>query len=304
MPSTPAGGTTRTPEATRTEVWTAWPTSASASSAPAPPRYRSFPHVAASAGELFVFQRTPSSIDVRANRPTDPSWAASLEPGWQRERMENFTLLTSGGFAEAGPRHGRLDRHHRKAGHPAARPIVRSRPGSGQPSGAGGLREDGADPVAGGRHRRRTRRPPRPSSPGTASSASVLASTTSTCRRSTAPTSRWSTPTGAAWTPSRPRASSSANRTTQLDCLIYATGFEVGTDYTRRAGYDVIGARGDSLSEYWRDGMRSVHGMHVHGFPEHVRPRPHPRRLHGQLPPPPRGGERAPLPRPALCHRP
>ena len=73
------------------------------------------PHVAASAGALFVFQRTPSSIDVRANRPTDASWAASLQPGWQRERMENFTLLTSGGFAKRGPRDGRLDRHHRKA---------------------------------------------------------------------------------------------------------------------------------------------------------------------------------------------
>ena len=58
------------------------------------------PHVAASAAELFVFQRTPSSIDVRANRPTDASWGASLEAGWQRKRMENFTLLTSGGFAE------------------------------------------------------------------------------------------------------------------------------------------------------------------------------------------------------------
>ena len=57
------------------------------------------PHVAASAGELFLFQRTPSSIDVRANRPTDASWTSSLQPGWQRERMENFTLLTSGGFA-------------------------------------------------------------------------------------------------------------------------------------------------------------------------------------------------------------
>ena len=53
----------------------------------------------------------------------------------------------------------------------------------------------------------------------------------------------------------------------EVDCLIYATGFEVGTDYTRRAGYDVIGSRGHSLSEHWRDGIRSVHGMHVHGFP-------------------------------------
>ena len=57
------------------------------------------------------------------------------------------------------------------------------------------------------------------------------------------------------------------DRQYQLDCLIYATGFEVGTEYTRRAGYDVIGSRGHSLSEHWRDGIRSVHGMHVHGFP-------------------------------------
>ena len=41
------------------------------------------PHLGASAKELFVFQRTPSSIGVRANRPTDPEWAASLAPGWQ-----------------------------------------------------------------------------------------------------------------------------------------------------------------------------------------------------------------------------
>jgi len=37
---------------------------------------------------------------VRGNRPTDPDWAASLEPGWQRRRIENFTILTSGGLAD------------------------------------------------------------------------------------------------------------------------------------------------------------------------------------------------------------
>jgi cyclohexanone monooxygenase len=52
-----------------------------------------------------------------------------------------------------------------------------------------------------------------------------------------------------------------------LDCLIFATGFEVGTEYTRRAGYDVVGSRGQCLSEHWQDGIRSLHGMHVHGFP-------------------------------------
>src|SRR5436190_6484478 len=48
------------------------------------------PHLANSAAQVYVFQRTPSSIDVRANRPTDPECARSREPGWQKRRIENF----------------------------------------------------------------------------------------------------------------------------------------------------------------------------------------------------------------------
>jgi cation diffusion facilitator CzcD-associated flavoprotein CzcO len=44
------------------------------------------PELAANAKQLFVFQRTPSSIDVREDWATDPSWAASLKPGWQARR--------------------------------------------------------------------------------------------------------------------------------------------------------------------------------------------------------------------------
>ena len=58
------------------------------------------PHLGRGAKELFVFQRTPSSVDVRANRQTDLEWAQSLHSGWQRERMENFNTLTSGGIVE------------------------------------------------------------------------------------------------------------------------------------------------------------------------------------------------------------
>ncbi|MGW2329862.1 flavin-containing monooxygenase [Streptomyces sp. NPDC001700] len=54
------------------------------------------PHLAAAAGHLYVFQRTPSSVDLRDNRPTDPAWAASLRPGWQRRRMENFLRVVTG----------------------------------------------------------------------------------------------------------------------------------------------------------------------------------------------------------------
>src|SRR5205085_11542494 len=53
----------------------------------------------------------------------------------------------------------------------------------------------------------------------------------------------------------------------ELDCLIYASGFEVGTPLESRTGFDPIGRDGVAMSEYWSQGMRSQHGMHVHGFP-------------------------------------
>src|SRR3954471_1303717 len=53
------------------------------------------PHLGDAAEHLYVFQRTPSSIDIRANRPTDPEWAANLGPGWQQRRKDNFNNLVS-----------------------------------------------------------------------------------------------------------------------------------------------------------------------------------------------------------------
>jgi cyclohexanone monooxygenase len=53
----------------------------------------------------------------------------------------------------------------------------------------------------------------------------------------------------------------------EVDCIIFATGFEVGTDYARRAGYQIHGVDGLAISDKWADGMASYHGLHVHGFP-------------------------------------
>ena len=53
----------------------------------------------------------------------------------------------------------------------------------------------------------------------------------------------------------------------ELDCLIYATGFEVGTEYTRRAGCDIEGRGGLKLSEKWAQGLRTLHGFQTRGFP-------------------------------------
>ncbi len=58
-----------------------------------------------------------------------------------------------------------------------------------------------------------------------------------------------------------------AGREYPVDCLIFATGFEVGTAFTRRAGYDIVGHGGRSLSQNWSEGLRTLHGLHSHGFP-------------------------------------
>ena len=58
------------------------------------------PHLGAAAKELYVFQRTPSSIDLRNNQPTDPEWVKTLQPGWQEERRDNFNAITSGRLVE------------------------------------------------------------------------------------------------------------------------------------------------------------------------------------------------------------
>jgi len=52
------------------------------------------PEVAKTAKHLYVFQRTPSSIDIRDDWPTDPNWARKLKPGWQAKRRERVLALS------------------------------------------------------------------------------------------------------------------------------------------------------------------------------------------------------------------
>ena len=54
------------------------------------------PHIARHAKHFYLFQRTPSVVNERGNKPTDPEWAKTLTPGWQAQRRENFYALVSG----------------------------------------------------------------------------------------------------------------------------------------------------------------------------------------------------------------
>lgn len=55
----------------------------------------------------------------------------------------------------------------------------------------------------------------------------------------------------------------------ELDCIVYATGFEYGTDYSRRLGATVRGRNGVKLSDHFKNGFRSLHGYYVRGFPNY-----------------------------------
>ncbi len=59
------------------------------------------PHLARACQQLYVFQRTPSSVDVRNNGAIDPQWFESIAtPGWQQRWLENFTANQAGGTAD------------------------------------------------------------------------------------------------------------------------------------------------------------------------------------------------------------
>jgi cation diffusion facilitator CzcD-associated flavoprotein CzcO len=223
------------------------------------------PHLAASAKALYVFQRTPSSIDVRGNRPTDPAWAASLKPGWQRARMENFTLLTSGGFASEDlvmdgwtDIIGRLGRRLRDEG--AAVEDL-------------GMALELADFEK--MEQIRARVDQVVEDPATAEALKPWYR--QFCKRPcfhdeylqafNRPNVTLVDTDGRGIERITEAGVVVAGVEYPLDCLIFATGFEVGTPYTRRAGYDVVGVGGITLSQHWADGMRSLHGMHVHHFP-------------------------------------
>jgi cyclohexanone monooxygenase len=61
------------------------------------------PHVAEGAEHLYVFQRTPTYIDHRENTLTDQEWVDSLTPGWQRERQRNFHTAAFKAFKPGQP---------------------------------------------------------------------------------------------------------------------------------------------------------------------------------------------------------
>jgi cyclohexanone monooxygenase len=225
------------------------------------------PHLSVGAKELFVFQRTPSSIDVRDNRPTDPEWAAGLKPGWQKARMENFNTLTSGGI---------VDEDLIQDGWTE---IIRNLISMANYRGKGLQRSEIAEMIELADFQKmeqvRARAQEIVNDPDVAESLKPYYR--QFCKRPCfhddyLPTFNRGNvhliDTDGKGIDEIAELGIVANgELVELDCIIFATGFEVGTDYTRRSGYDLIGKGGVKLSDKWADGMRSLHGLHTRGFP-------------------------------------
>ena len=226
------------------------------------------PHLARAASELYVFQRTPSSIDVRNNHPIDPDWFATLESGWQREWLTNFTILQTGGFADEDlVKDGWTDIAQRIRDRVLAEmgedfgpeTLVRAFEDSDDEkmteirARVDAIVEDPATAEAlKPWYRQLCKRPcfhdeylDAYNEPGT-----HLVDTGGKGVERIDQTGVWVGGTHY-----------------DLDCLIFASGFEVGTGYARRSGYETVGRDGVTLTERWADGMVSKHGIHVHGFP-------------------------------------
>jgi cation diffusion facilitator CzcD-associated flavoprotein CzcO len=228
------------------------------------------PHLAAACQELFVFQRTPSSVDRRDNRPIDPGWFAGVAaPGWQQRWLDNFVAnMTAGEFpADDLVNDGWTDLAKRIRGRLTA---PRSTPASFQE-----LLADFENADFEKMTEIRSRVDTIVADPATAGH--LKAWYRQLCKRPcfhdeyldayNLPSVHLIDTDGRGVERITPGGVVVAGVEYRLDCIIYASGFEVGTEPTRRSGFDVTGRDAVRLSGYWSAGMRSLHGVHVHNFP-------------------------------------
>ena len=231
---------------------------------------QAIPALGRDSGELFVFQRTPSSIDVRGNHALDPAQFDEFEPGWQHRWMVNFATLQTGGFADEDlVKDGWTDIAKRVRDKVMALGAERGEFDLDLVMEAFALSDDekmtdirdrvdavvddattaeGLKPW----YRQLCKRPcfhdeyldayNRPNV--------HLVHTDGKGVERIDATGVWVD-----------------GEHVELDCLVFASGFEVGTEHARRSGFETTGRDGCTLTERWAEGMRTMHGVHVHGFP-------------------------------------
>ncbi|MHB8665545.1 MAG: flavin-containing monooxygenase [Acidimicrobiales bacterium] len=223
------------------------------------------PPLAEAAKHVYVFQRTPSAIGVRGNRPTDPAFVAALEPGWQQARMDNFQALMLGKPVEQDLVDDGWTHHYGPVQHP---PRWKGMTPEEYMRGAEEL-----DFSIMEEHRRRVEELVK----DRATAEILKPYYRYLCKRpcfhdeylqafNEPNVTLVDCPSGIERVTERGPVVD--GRQYAADLLIYGTGFEAElTPLFRRAGHDIIGRDGTSLAEKWADGSASLFGMMTRGFP-------------------------------------
>lgn len=223
------------------------------------------PPLGESAQHLYVVQRTPAAIDARNNRPTDPDWWNCLQPGWQPRRMANFDGFLAGipqtedlvadGWTVTWAKFAEAARASEDApsDHETISQLV-----DYEKMGSIRARIDRIvkDPVT----------------------AEALKPWYNwMCKRPLFHDGYYETfnrenvtlidTQGKGLERITENAIVFDGKSYEVDCIIYASGFEVAVASSRLGRFELIGRNGVTLEQYWANGQRSLHGMFVRNFP-------------------------------------
>ena len=215
------------------------------------------------AKKLLVFQRTPSSVDLRNNRETDQRWAASLKPGWQKERQKKFGEAFLGksidpDFLDDG--WTRLARNLLDLNAKATEKI------------------DGLTQIADFKTMEEIRNIVDETVKNPDIASKLKAYYNQFCKRPTFNDfylNTFNRPNVELIDVSSTQGVEAINekgiiangKEYEVDCIIYASGFEITSSYERRLGIPIFGINDKSIYEHWKEGMRTMHGLMVSGFP-------------------------------------
>jgi cyclohexanone monooxygenase len=222
------------------------------------------PHLGEWAKQVYVFQRTPSSIDVRGNRPTDEEWAKSLKPGWQKHRMDNFDSLVNGGNEPedlVGDRWTDIIRSLLTAKADPSDPI----------SFAAKIQL--ADFKKMESIRARTDEVVKDKTTADA----LKPWYNQFCKRPcfhdeylptfNRPNVHLIDTKGKGVSHLTEGGIVANDEEFEIDCLIYATGFELANDWSHKTGIEIFGRDGMTITEKWSDGASTLHGWASRRFP-------------------------------------
>ena len=226
---------------------------------------QALPPLAAAAKHVFVYQRTPSAIGVRGNRPTDPAFADGLSPGWQKARMDNFQSVMLGRPVEADLTDDGWTHHYAAVQNP---PRVKG-------ASLQEFMRTAEELDFGIMEEHRARIDDLVTDPDVA--AILKPYYRYLCKRPCFHDEYFDAfnrpnvtlvdcPAGIERiTPQGPVVD---GRQFEVDCIVYGTGFEAElTVLPRRIGHDVVGRGGTTLAEKWSEGAATLFGMMSRGFP-------------------------------------